>query len=249
MHRFKSVAAAVMVMVVALWSAKLLAVDDTSDSGPALAYRLTELAQRMLRSEAAPSNAAMRQAEALLIAATKSDPTQPRYWRLLADSQIALQDKAGALETLGALRKLTPDDQVAQLEYIDLIVDRMDTVDQKLEYLQRLVPHEVIAPEIRSAAAWRCAMLLLEKRQTSDADAMVKQALALNPVNWQALYYQYQQVTASGSQVERFNALLALMRSNPCVPDLIVQVARELASAGLVTDSLKWYNYAGSAWQ
>jgi len=57
---------------------------------------------------------------------------------------------------------------------------------------------------------------------------MVKQAITLNPLNWQALYYQYQQASAGGSSVERFNALLALMRSNPCVPDLIIEVAREL---------------------
>src|SRR5207237_3777226 len=98
-------------------------------------------------------------------------------------------------------------------------------------------------------AAWRCATLLLEKRAVSDADAMVKKALALNPLNWQALYYQYQQASAGGTQVDRVNGLLALMRSNPCVPELVLALARELASAGLVNDSLKWYNFAGSAWQ
>ncbi|HEV8292364.1 MAG TPA: hypothetical protein VGP94_10590, partial [Tepidisphaeraceae bacterium] len=249
MHKGKSVAAAVMMMVVLALGGRLYAADEKSDSGAALALRLTELAQWILRAEATPSDAGMRQAQALLKAARECDPNEPRYARLLADSQIALHDNAGALETITALRKLTPEDQVAQIEYIDLVVDRMETVDQKLVYLQGLVPNEAIAPEIRSAAAWRCAMLLLEKRQTSDADAMVKQALTLNPVNWQALQYQYQQAIANGSQAERFNALLALMRSNPSVPELVLQVARELASAGLVNDSLKWYGYAGSAWQ
>jgi tetratricopeptide (TPR) repeat protein len=245
----KSVAAAVMVLVIGSLGGRLCAADETSDSGPALAVRLTELAQRILRGESAPSDAAMRQAEALLIAATKCDPKEPRYWRLLADAQINLHDNAGALETLTTLRKLIPDDQVAQLEFIDLWVDRFQTVDQKLDYLRGLLSLDVIAPEIRSAAAWRCATLLNEKRQTSDVDAMVKQALTLNPLNWQALYYQYQQATANGSQIERFNALLALMRSNPCHPELILEIARELASAGLVTESLKWYNYGGTAWQ
>jgi hypothetical protein len=75
---------------------------------------------------------------------------------------------------------------------------------------------------------------------------MVKQALSLNPLNWQALYYQYQH---AGSDAERFNAVLALLRSNPCSPDLILEAARDLAANGLVNDSLKWYNYAGSVWQ
>src|SRR5258706_2992700 len=201
MRNCKSVAAAVMVLVIGSLGGRLCAADDTSDSGPALAFRLTELAQRILRGEAAPSSPAMRQAEALLIAATRLDPKEPRYWRLLADSQIDLHDNAGALETLGTLRKLIPEDQVAQLEYIDLIVDRMQTADQKLDYLRGLLAVDVIAPEIRSAVAWRCAVLLNEKRKAADADAMVKQALTLNPLNWQALYYQYQQATANGSQV------------------------------------------------
>ena len=249
MLKGKSVAAAVIVLVIGAFAARSWAADENSDSGPALALRLTELAQRILRSETAPSTAAMRQAEALLKAARECDPNEPRYARLLADSQIALHDNADAIETLTALRKLVPDDQVAQIEYIDLVVDRMETVDQKIKYLQGILAYDVVPAEVRSAAAWRCATLFLEKRQTSDADAMVKQAVALNPLNWQALYYQYEQAAGGGSQVDRVNALLALMRSNPAQPELILSLARELASAGLVNDSLKWYDYAGRAWK
>ena len=190
MLKSKSVAAAVIALFVGALAARLCAAEENNESGPALALRLTELAQRILRSESAPSTAAMRQAEALLKAARECDPTEPRYARLLADSQIALHDNADAIETLRALRKLTPEDQVAQIEFIDLTVDGMQTVDQKLDYLQGLVPLDVITSEVRSAVAWRCAALLLEKRQTIDADAMVKKALSLNPLNWQALYYQ-----------------------------------------------------------
>jgi tetratricopeptide (TPR) repeat protein len=249
MLKGKSVAAAVILLVISAFAARSWAADEDKESGAALALRLTELAQRILRSESAPSTAAMRQAEAMLKAARECDPNEPRYARLLADAQIALHDNADAIETLTALRKLVPDDQVAQIEYIDLVVDRMETVDQKIKYLQGVLAYEVVPAEVRSAAAWRCATLFLEKAQTSDADAMVKQALVLNPVNWQALYYQYEQAASSGTQVDRVNALLALLRSNPSQPELILSVARELASAGLVSDALKWYNYAGTAWQ
>src|SRR5256714_8121722 len=116
MHRLKSVAAAVMVLVIAFWGRGLSAADDTSDSGPAIAFRLTELAQRILRAESAPSNAAMRQAEALLAGAAKSDPKEPRYFRLLADAQNALHDKTRAIEKPAALPKITPDHPGAQLQ-------------------------------------------------------------------------------------------------------------------------------------
>jgi tetratricopeptide (TPR) repeat protein len=248
MHKRNSVAAALMLTFVLALATRLPAAEEKVESGPALALRLTELAQRILRGESAPSDAAMRQAQALLKAAVQCDPSEPRYMRLVADSQIALHDNAGALETLSAMRKLQPEDQIRQLEYIDLVVDTMETVDKKLDYLNPLLPNDAIAPEIRSAIAWRCAMLLLEKRQQTDADDMVKKALTLNPLNWQALQYQYQQAAASGSDADRLSALLALLRSNPSTPDLIVEVARILAANGLVTDSIKWYNYAGLVW-
>src|SRR4051794_13883247 len=138
MLKRKSVAAAVMVILFGSLVGRLCAADEKSDSGAALAMRLTELAQRILRGEAAPSEPGLRQAEALLKAAVKCDATDPRYMRLLADSQIALHDNAGAVETLTAMRPLQPEDQIRQLEYIDLIVDRIESVDQKLSYLQGL---------------------------------------------------------------------------------------------------------------
>jgi tetratricopeptide (TPR) repeat protein len=77
---------------------------------------------------------------------------------------------------------------------------------------------------------------------------MVKKALELNPVNVQALQWQYQQAAATASAGDRFNAMLALLRANPNNPNLILQVSRELASAGLVKESLLWYQHAGVAW-
>src|SRR5438552_4091368 len=57
------------------------------------------------------------------------------------------------------------------------------------------------------------------------------------------------QATANGSEADRFNALLALLRSNPCQPDLIIELSRQLAANGLVNDAIKWYNFAGLIWQ
>ena len=96
MHKRFSVAALVIVMIFVPLAGRLCAADEKSDSGAALALRLTELAQRILRAESAPSDPAMRQAQALLKAAVQCDSAEPRYLRLLADSQIALHDNAGA---------------------------------------------------------------------------------------------------------------------------------------------------------
>ncbi len=251
MRRCKTLAWPVMAAVIlaVTWPC---AAQESSESAPAMALRFAELAQRTLRIENAPSNAAWREAAALLKAARECDPNEPRYARLLADAQIALGDKDGAIETLKALRELHfkrgEEDHVAQIEYIDLVVERLATVDEKLNYLRVLVPHDAISPPVRSAAAWRCAVLLSEKKLMDEAGEMVKKALELNPVNPAALLWQLKQAMANGSAPDRFNAALGLMRANPADPDLIIQIARELAGAGLVKDSITWYHHAGTVW-
>ena len=58
MRKRLSVAAAVIAMIFASLAGRLCAADEKSDSGAALALRLTELAQRILRAESAPSDPA-----------------------------------------------------------------------------------------------------------------------------------------------------------------------------------------------
>src|SRR5258705_8891390 len=73
MLKVKSVALAVMVAGICALQGRLWAADQTAGSGQALALRLAEVAQRILRTESAPSDASWREGSSLLKAAPEVD--------------------------------------------------------------------------------------------------------------------------------------------------------------------------------
>lgn len=94
---------------------------QVSDANASLAHRFEEMARQVVQGN---MPAHVRQGAGWLRAATTSDPSEARYLRLLADALLQLRDGEGALKALSSLRQIRPQDQVAQLEVIDLYVDR-----------------------------------------------------------------------------------------------------------------------------
>lgn len=222
------------------------AADDAQSAADiALAMRLCDLGQRLAADRT--NDLSLRQAAALMEGAHRADPKEPRYARLLAVTMGLIHNRPGQLAAISDLRKLVPEDRMAQLEFIGLNVDRMETVDQKLGYLTDLVGKEVISKEVRSVVAFQAAQLYSEKKQPDKSDQMLDEALKLDPINLKALRAKYSGLAPETSSADRMKLLLDMLRSNPAQPILIGNVAQELAAAGLVNDSVKWYNFAGTA--
>jgi tetratricopeptide (TPR) repeat protein len=214
---------------------------QVSDASAGIAHRFEELARQVVQGN---TSAHVRQGAGWLRAATTSDPSEPRYLRLLADALLQLRDGEGALQALSGLRQLRPQDQVAQLEVIDLYVGRMETVHEKVEYLKDVAGRDTVAAEVRSAAASRAATLLLEKGDRDAAVATIDQALALNPVNTAALALRYRTLPETATTGDRLATIFQLLQSNPAQPELIRTVAETFADAGLTKESVTWYDYA-----
>ena len=209
---------------------------------PIIAERLFEVAQARLR-EANVTEPMWRQAAALLQAASKMNPRDPRFPRLLIEARLKVGDRDGAIAALTAYRKIDPADRVAQIQLIDLYAEQMQTADARLEYLRDLLARESIPTEVRSHVAAACVPLLLE-RSEEDAAAMVRQALDLFPLNPKALRLQYELLPPDASPAQRAAVLTAMLRSNPAQPDVVTEVANVMAGAGLGKDSLEWYSIA-----
>jgi tetratricopeptide (TPR) repeat protein len=77
--------------------------------------------------------------------------------------------------------------------------------------------------------------------QNEQAWLMVDKALELNPFNLDAIRLKYQMLSQMGPQ-HQLAGLLAMLRSNPAQPAIGIQVARLLASVGMVQRSLEWFN-------
>ena len=209
---------------------------------PVLAERLYEMAQGLLR-QANVTEPAWRQAAALLRAASRVSPKDPRFPRLLIEARLKVGDTDGAIEALTAYRRVDPADRVAQIQLIDLYLQRMQTADQRLDYLRELLGRESIPEEVRSHVAAQCAHLLLERSQEQAAE-MLGESLRLNELNPDALRLRFETLPADAPPAARAAALLGILRSNPAQPAVADQLGRLLASTGLHKESLEWYTVA-----
>ena len=231
--------ALILMLCLAVLPPWALAADDARSADSALAMHFCEMAQQI----ALPDPAHMRQCATFLEAARLSDLTDPRYPRLLADVLLRLDDTDGALAALEALRKLRPADQTAQLDVISLYAERMQSVDQKLNYLKDLLGRDSIPAEVRSVLASQCAQLLLESGKEDQAREMTERALTLNPLNLASLSLKAQWLK-DAPPAQRAALLVAMLRSNPEQPDAFLSAARIAGSAGLTKEAIDWYTRA-----
>jgi tetratricopeptide (TPR) repeat protein len=182
----------------------------------------------------------LAQTAAMMRAAMKSDPRDPRYPRLLASAEQQLKDVDGELAALNAYRQLVPEDRVAETRVIELYASKMQTADEKLKYLRGLLGKTSLPVEVRAYLASLCLPLLLD-RSNDEAIAMVADGIKLYPLP-ALVQWQYQLVARHGTPVERVAGLLELLKSNPIQPLVVDAIARELAGQGMASEAAEWFN-------
>ncbi|HEY2588524.1 MAG TPA: hypothetical protein VGI81_22475 [Tepidisphaeraceae bacterium] len=239
----RCVTSALWVLLAALCASSSVMAQSVEPTGEAaIAWRLDTIARAQLGPDRPASS--FRQSAALLEAAQRLVPQEPRFPRLrmLAFEQIG--DTDGAIKALTDYRKLEGGDTVAQVHLIDLYASRLETLDAKLKYLTDLVnnPKVQLPPEVRAHLAAEAATLLAEK-SPEQAAAMAAQAVKLYPLpSATRLYYRY--VGRNKPFAERAAALIAVIRANPNQPAYLSELANLLAENGLAEQSLLWYDEA-----
>ncbi|MGA2229539.1 MAG: hypothetical protein ABSH22_01320 [Tepidisphaeraceae bacterium] len=213
---------------------------------PAAAVELADRLESMayaLGNAYKPISPILRQTAALLEAAARINPTEPRYLRLLYQVRLQNDDPDGAIAALTAYLTLVPSDQFAQAKLINLYVSKMQTTDAILAYLHGVVAKTALPTAVRSAAAEECAQTLLDHSQKDEALKMLDTALAIEPYNDAALKLKYQLLpddTLSG----KCGLLLAMLRANPLDPDAAAQLGDYFADQGLAENSADAYKEA-----
>ncbi len=212
-----------------------------------VADALERLASGTLRQQAI-SPLLARQAEAVLSAAVRLAPDNARLARQLVDARLAAADPQATLEALDHYRGLDPDDRLAQLRYVDLSADLLESADLKLNYLTRVVDSSGVPAEVRAHAAVLASGLLRERLEDTAADEMVRRAVELDEFNPRALELDYSLALATGAdRPERVARLAKLLRANVAQPTALSVMARELGAAGLIDEALRFYNAADRA--
>ena len=204
----------------------------------ALAERLASIATVLLRTQNL-NTPIWQYSEALLQAACKLAPNEPRFASYLMEAASHAGDSDVAIKALANYRKLRPDDQFAMVKQIDANLTSMD-LDKKLKYINQIIDTTSVPAPVRSYAAELGAELNAERLDGLAAADLLDQAIQLDPLNLRALRVKF---TAHPPQdsVERLKALLQLLRANPAQPAIGIGVARELAAAGLSAKSMDWY--------
>ncbi len=220
---------------------------DVDDGERAVAALFQQLAAGTLL--AGDSVQTARQAEALTAMAVRLAPDDVRLARDLVDVRLTVSGIEPAVEALDHYRRLEPFDHLAQIQYVDLSAELLQSVDQRLSYFSRLVDLESLPEEVRSHAAVSAATMLRERLEDQAALEMVERAIELDEFNPQARLLQYFERVSGGADREQVvESLVGLLRANVAQPVYLQAMARELSSAGLVDLATPFFAAAGRAY-
>lgn len=219
---------------------------ETKEAQQQIAERLVDNAQDTLQ-QFVPNRAMWQRATAQVHAASRLNPDEPRYPRLLAEARTEVGDTQGAIDALNTYRTILynaqTSDPTAQCRLIELYLSQLQTVKEQVDYLKEMVSAPALPPEVQSHAAALAVPLLLE-RSEREADDMVKKAVALNPLNARAQRLQYELIARREGPVDQLQSLLDRLRADPAQIPVLAEVARQLAEAGLASESLVWFDRA-----
>lgn len=238
LHRL-CIAAAVMGALVPTFS-RAASGDAALDA--AMAERLALIADDSVVSDQTPEPI-LRQAAALLDLARECNPKEVRFARSSAAVLLRLGEADRALAALSAVRALDPKDQLAQIQYVDLSANKLESADAREAYLQQVIDAGSLAAEIRSHAAISLMDLLYQRSEDRRAGEMLDKALSLNPQNIAALSQRYRQVTQSGDALMRAKALSDLVVASPIDPARLEIVAHECIASGDYINAHDFYEY------
>lgn len=244
---------AVLTLALTMTAATVKADAPIDPGDAALAQRLADTA-RLTLSVRTITTAHFKMAGALLEAAVKLDPTEPRYSRLWADAmlqvlantsardpQAAVAATNGAIKALNAYVLYEPEDKPALIQLTDLHANAFETIDKRLDYLRDWVDDTRLPEEVRSHIAMQAYLAYVERSQLPQAKNMLDEALKLNPLNLEALKVRFDQVSTDGTPYERVLTLLAILKSNPNQVQYAARLAQQLAAAGLAQQALQFY--------
>ena len=239
-RRFSAIAGLAVALVVPQFVLAAPTGDAPLDA--ALAERLALIAEDATALDDAPE-AALRQAAALLDLARDSNPKEIRFARSSAAVLLRLGEADRALAALAAVRALDPKDQLAQIQYIDLAANRLESADAREAYLQQVADATGVTPEVRSHAALSLMDLLYQRSEDQRAGEMLQRSLALNPQNIAALTTKYRMAASAGDAMARVKALADLVRAAPTDAATLAMVARECIAAADYAGAHTFYEF------
>ncbi|MFT3787699.1 MAG: hypothetical protein QM770_16275 [Tepidisphaeraceae bacterium] len=219
--------------------AVVAAVDESLQR--ASAERLALIADSLVSDDA--SDAGALQAIGYYDLARRAAPNELRFQRAYVDHCMRLGRIDDALKGLSAIRKIDPTNELAQVQTFDLSLERIESADKKVEYLNQVIAASTVSADVRSHAAVQAYALYIERGDDAAAAAMLDKALALDPQNIEALNLRLTAMINSGQAdfVKQAEALQNVLRASPFDARALVTLAQHCVAAGAYQEASLLY--------
>lgn len=181
-----------------------------------------------------------REALVLLKGSRQLMPQNPTTLRLLALSAAATDQIDQAADALKTLVRIDPENLVAQVDFLDLLV-RGKPVDEQIKIYKSALAKTSFDPQVRSEFAVRIGKLYAQRGENDEATKYFALSLQLNDVNmlaWQEICSA--QAKANVAPQEQLKTIIQLLWCNPYQPEALLAGARLCDNANAHKVAANW---------
>lgn len=194
---------------------------------------------------------AMEGAVVILREAVALDPDNAELWRVLLKLAALSEREDVESEAVGQLMRLDPDDDVVRLRYINGIIERYQTVEERLKAYQVLLAPEnrsrLGSPALASRLAEDLAVLLDRSGDVEGFAHWLAEAVAIDPANRSAAATAAGFFRASVSDdYAEAELLIAAILADPTAYDTQVLLGQLLLNNGAYVGADRIYGLAAA---
>ncbi len=152
-------------------------------------------------------------------------------------------DQAGEAEALRSIVDSSPQDYANVVLWLELVLGQASNVEEKTALLDSIIADENLPEATRSFGLARKARLLIDQGQLGLAALAMKDALKLDPFNFEALRIRRLELNDSLSKADLAQIRLAELSGDLFSEKPAWQLAGWLSEIGLHRESLPFYEY------
>lgn len=198
-----------------------------------------------LRKDVQPED--FRVAMHLLSLAEQIQPTEVEFARRRVEAAWSAGDIEQAIESTRKVVTLDPSDTVAQLRLISTLISEKQTVEERLALQSKFLTGPQAAkldPSVRSRIAVDAALLSKERGDEKGFSEFLKQAVTLDSSNKEAalLALSYYAEKGANAPLGRLDLVANLLMADPLDPNVLRQMATELAGLGAFKQAIRFYD-------
>lgn len=175
-------------------------------------------------------------------ARVEPDLAEAYLWQY--DLLSAMGRRAAATEALANYVKRQPDDLTARLHWVALMLEELQTAEQRAAFCRKRLEQADLPPELNSDLQRRLATYHFNRGEFDDARLCIDAALRAYPPNMAARELLAEMGDVLDAPVWRVDTLLGMLAVCPAQADAAWQLGNELAALQMPRDAARWYAHA-----